>query len=368
MSPGFLFRSGNNELSRTCANQAVEIAIHLGDPILYGNALNNLSLSTSDLSKQINFLKMALARYEISRAYSRQAVMTYNLGLSYLELGLFNRAAELIENASNFATKTNNYASLLLYSLFLALTYGRQNQFEKANHKLDDFISLADQIGQKEANLPLYNLFKGLNLLLKAEYEKAETHIYEAYEGLRSTGMPQQANAQGVLGEIFLAKGKVKKALEATTTATALIEHFHGARVIFYPQIIWLYHYKALKANKASLRDPNEIWRAIDQSLSLMLRSISTLSDDGLRRNYFNKFVSSLEIFRIWRAEAKRGEPITKLTDQFQIYGGFRGNFQKRLVEIGTYEYRYLIYNFDWFNFIMDELLELTGRNKRAFH
>lgn len=356
----YYYRSGNNELSRTSANQAVEIAIHLSDPILYGDALNILSMSTSDLAKQINILKMAIARYEISRAYSRQSVMTYNLGLSYLELGLINRAAELIENACNFASKTNNYASLLHYSLYLALTYIRQNQLEKANHKLDDFLSLADQIGQKEANLAFYNLFKGLNLLTKGEYEKAEKHIHESYEGFRSTGMPQQANAKSFLGEIFIAKGNAKKALEATTTATALIEHFHGARVIVYPQRIWLYHYKALKVNKASLSDPIEIWRAIDQSLSLMLGSISTLSDDGLRRNYFNKNPEHREIIQTWFAEAQsRGEPITKLTDQISNRGGFKETF-KRLVEIGT-RMNTVRDPARLIQFIMDELLELTG-------
>ena len=354
----YYYRSGNNALTRAFGEQAVELAKHLGDPNLYGNALNIFYMSEADLAKQINILQKAAESYEISRAYGRQATNTYNLGLSYLLLGLFKRAAELTENACNFARKTNALDSFMHYSLFLAFAYIRQHEFEKAKLKLEEFLSLIEQIGHQGGIMPFYHMIMGIYLGEKAEYDRALSHLDQAYEGFK--GLPQQANVKAIIGEVFLGQGKVDEALESSKRAIALIEEFQVAQSILSPQWIWWSHYKALTANKALISDPNEMWKALDQAFNLMIHSIRTLSDDGLRRNYFNKIPEHREILQTWLSEArKRGESITRLTDQIANRGGFQETF-KRLVEIGTRmntvrEPNKLV------RFVMNELLELTG-------
>jgi len=129
---------------------------------------------------------------------------------------------------------------------------------------------------------------------------------------------------------------------------------------MLYPQKILSVHYKVLNVNKDSIGDPDEIWHAIDQAFTSMLPAITTLSDDGMRRNYFNKISEHREIIQSWLAEAqKQGKPIARLTDQIANRGGLQETL-KRLVDTGTRLNK--VRDPDkLLKFIMNELLELTG-------
>ncbi len=359
------YRSGNNEESKKCAQQAVDIAKRLADPLALGNALNVLSFSETDMAIHRDILEKAHENFQLGRAFGRQSTTEFNLGLDYLVIGLFVRAGEYVERACDFVRTTKNYTSLLLYLSFLALIYLYQNLLEDSFKALEEIRTLVNMIGQADADVPAYHLSRAMYFYETGHLEEAATHTNRAFEGFSKIGVPAQASAKAVFAGILLAQGKNEQALIESRCAISLWEKFKGAAVLFFPQRLWWNHYLVLSANKENIEDGNEIWQALDQAFATMLPPVSALSDDGLRRNYFNKIPENREIIQTWLTAAQaRGEPITRLTEQIANRGGFQETF-KRLVDIGTRMNTHrdpsrLV------QFVMNEILELTGAEQAA--
>jgi signal transduction histidine kinase/DNA-binding response OmpR family regulator len=359
------YRSGINEESKKCAQQAVDIAKRMADPLALGNALNVLSFSETDMAIHRDILEKALENFKLGRAFGRQSTAEYNLGLDYLVIGLFVRAGEYVERACDFVRTTKNYTSLLLYLSFLAWIYLYQNLLEDSFKVLEEIRKLVNMIGQADADLPTYHLFRGMYFYETGHLEKAATHANIAFEGFSKIDVPAQASAKAVFAAILLAQGKNEQALIESRCAISLWEKFKGAAVLFFPQRLWWNHYLVLSANKENIEDVNEIWGALDQAFTTMLPPVRSLSDDGLRRNYFNKFPENREIIQTWLKHTQmRGGPITRLTEQIANRGGFQETF-KRLVDIGT-RMNTLRDPSRLVRFVMNEILELTGAEQAA--
>jgi signal transduction histidine kinase/DNA-binding response OmpR family regulator/tetratricopeptide (TPR) repeat protein len=361
------YRVGNAVETRICGERALDIAVRLGDLVEQGNALNLLCKTESDLSKMIAFLKHATSLFEGARDFNRLATVEYNLGFAYMQLGLFNRALELIGQACDFARKMENYSSLFLFLLIYAFAHKRMHLFEEELSILKELCSLIDKFGQKSAIIPLYHLMMGSVFYEIEKYDDADLFLHQAIDGCQKMGIPSQSSAVAWLGANYLAQGKTELALEATRQAVALFEHYPGATVLFHfhPQHIWWTHYQALLANKDAIENPDETWQAINQAFDLMLEAVRDLSDDGLRRNYFIKIPENREIIQAWLLEAQiRGESLSRLTEQLRNRGGLEEMF-KRLVDTGTRMNR-LRDPAKLVGFLMDELLELTGAEQAA--
>jgi signal transduction histidine kinase/DNA-binding response OmpR family regulator/tetratricopeptide (TPR) repeat protein len=359
------YRSGNAAATRMYGERSFTIAVNLGDLIAQGNALNILSMAESDLSKKIALQKNAISLFRVARDFSGQATLEYNIGLDYLELGLFNRAAELIGKSCDYARRTKKYSSLSLYLFFYALSYIFLGLFDEAQAILREFYLLIDLLDQKDFFLHLYQLLNAIAFYSMGNHEDAGSYGLKAFEGFKNIDSPIQSITLAYLGENFLAQGKVEDALEATQQAVFSQQKFHSDTLIMHSQNIWWFHYKALVANKHKLENPDVIWQAIDQAFDVLCSAISELNDDGLRRNYFNKIPGNRDIIQAWMLEAQqRGESLTRLTNQIANRGGLQEVF-KRLIEVGA-RLNMVRTSSKLDEFIINELLELTGAEQAA--
>ena len=124
--------------------------------------------------------------------------------------------------------------------------------------------------------------------------------------------------------------------------------HAHGNTTGELPlNEFWWLRYKTLSASlpqsplpdlgRREYEDLGELaWQALDQARESMLEPIASLSDDGLRRNYFNKVSVNRQIIQEWlRMASERGLPLNPLTDHFSQPGDLQGQLQ-RMLDIGV--------------------------------
>ncbi|MBW6465887.1 MAG: response regulator [Brevefilum sp.] len=352
--------SGNVDIGKMICERSLEVTMELDNLIYQGITLNILANTETDLSKRLIYYRKALKSFEISRDFNLLALLEFNVGLSYLELGLFNRAAELIGNACDFARRTRKYNFLTHYLFFYAFCYIRLGVPDKVHDVIKEYHLLLDLADQDVSTAPFYYALNAYYYLLVGKGGKAEKYGLMAIEGFQKIAMGSGLQVLVEIANLYLAQGRIEKALSTTQKGVLIFQEFYRPTWYFPPQNIWLAHYKSLRACKHGLDDPDEIWLAIDQALCLLLSGISELSDDGLRRNFFTKIPENREIIQFWLQEArKRGEPLNRLTTLITNRGGFQEVF-KRLVEIGN-QMNLMRTPSELVDFIMNELLELTG-------
>jgi hypothetical protein len=94
-----------------------------------------------------------------------------------------------------------------------------------------------------------------------------------------------------------------------------------------------------------------------------MLNRVALLSDNGLRRNYFNKVVTNRRIIQAWFREAsERKLPLAPLRDQLSFSGDIQEPLD-RLIEIGVRVNARRTAD-DLPQFILNEVIELIGAER----
>jgi signal transduction histidine kinase/ActR/RegA family two-component response regulator len=127
------------------------------------------------------------------------------------------------------------------------------------------------------------------------------------------------------------------------------------------PQEIWWHRYQILTASG----EIEEAWLALDTARAKMLETVTSLTDEGIRRNYFNKVAVNRDIIRSWVKEAtNRGLSLNPLVEQLSGTSDLQEIF-RRLTEFGLRlntreEDRNLA------TFILEEFVELTGAEGAA--
>ncbi|HWC47028.1 MAG TPA: GAF domain-containing protein, partial [Casimicrobiaceae bacterium] len=125
------------------------------------------------------------------------------------------------------------------------------------------------------------------------------------------------------------------------------------------PPTLWWRHSQALQANGAH----NEAMKALEQAWRLLLRSMASLGDEGLRRNYLNKRVENREIVLAWLAHA-RERKLPKRQREAHLAGkvSLRESFE-RLVDTGL-RLNEIKSEAALAEFLVDEVTELTGAER----
>ena len=122
---------------------------------------------------------------------------------------------------------------------------------------------------------------------------EALSYLERAYQDFIELDMSDQLIALAWMGAAQLAMGDIETSLQTTYQATILQEKYKSATATtanFAQQDVWWWRYITL--TEGQKRNPSralaqEAWRALDRARVMMFEKISTLSDEGLRRNYF---------------------------------------------------------------------------------
>ena len=295
-----------------------------------------------------------------------------NLGVEYDELGLYSRAIEYERRAVDMAR--NNMAPLMLiYALdSLARIYLDAGDYPQARQYYEEGLELA-KVSGSPALLAFYNSGLGLLALKLGDPAQARQRFQECVKLCSEAALPEQASALAWLGSACLALGDLPAARQYSGQAVAVLrgaENFSGE---FPPQDIWWWRYRALTAktlpgggvvDAASEGNVSfEAWDALDLARTAMLSRVALLSDEGLRRNYFNKKEINRQIIQEWfKHAARRGVTLALLFDQLAGKGDLPGQL-KHMLEIGV-RLNARRDAAELAHFIMDEVVELSGAER----
>ena len=235
-------------------------------------------------------------------------------------------------------------------------------------------LTEAAQLAEQFGDTPLTSgsmVTLGQAYLIQGKPSEAERYLRKGLKSFTALELSDQAYALAWLGAAQLAQGKIEAALQTTRKAVKLQKKFGLLTVSasdFPPQEISWWHYAALAElmkEKPSRALAEEAWETIDQAREIMLARVATLSDDGLRRNYFNKIGINSKIIKAWLEQAAlRKMPFGNLTDHLSISSDIQEPF-KRLIEIGV-RMNTRRNTEELAPFIINEVVELTGAERAA--
>ena len=132
-----------------------------------------------------------------------------------------------------------------------------------------------------------------------------------------------------------------------------------GLGSMFTPASAWWWHTRALQANglQAQAR------QALATSYRVMLDGVASLSDEGLRRSWFNKVPAHRQLIRAWLAEGRRrGLPRARTLAHLSAHTQLREPFE-RLVDTGV-RLNQLHSAAELHEFLVEEATELSGAER----
>ena len=204
-------------------------------------------------------------------------------------------------------------------------------------------------------------ILRGQIALLEQDITGAITHFQEAVAfGRKAEDVSSEIASLVYLGEAYLTLGDPQQAVQVTEEA-ANQHRAMGLAVLdaFPSQNLWWWHSRALLANGQA----DEATFALKMAYRFLLEGITTMSDEGLRRNYLNKIKVNRDIIAGWlgycqdqnlppekqfahlAGETNLSEPFQRLVDT-----GLRLN------ELRTAD--------DLHAFLIEEATELTGAER----
>ena len=345
-------------------HRALAIFRTLGDREEEGNTLNALGIAGVDTALKRASYQQALVSFEAAGNRERLHAVYNNLALVYWRLGLYRRARDYAEQAVGFVRRKNARLGLAYYLDTLGRAYLALGEVDRAWSCFEEGRIIAQEVGDPWTECA-YCLGLGLIAL-------ADGRPHEACDLLRVAGelgatvgsLVEQASALGWLGAAWLALGDTGAARQHTEKAIALLDAAGDVSGEYPRQEVWWWRYRALasssKVSAPGVGLPDAAWDALDRACSVMVDSVATLSDDGLRRNYFNKVEINRQIVTAWLdVAAQRGLALTPLTGVLARRGDVQGQLQRMLdigVRLNTQRDAH-----DLAGTILDEVIELIG-------
>jgi signal transduction histidine kinase/tetratricopeptide (TPR) repeat protein len=294
------YRAGQLAQVQDYYEQALEIYRNLRDREGEASVLNALGVAAADRAQARNYYEQSLSiarsigdRAGQSRAYN-------NLALIYWNLGLYGKARDYLEQAVQIERDIGGSSSLAYFLESLGRVYLELEAYGKARQVLREGLALSTKSGDRWSEAG-YWLGLGREALAKGHLDEARESIQKACDLQRAIGtLGDLASSLAWLGATYLAKGEWEEAQRCTAEAVAHLEAV-GNSSDYAPQDIWWIRYQVLKIapGDGDTRD-EESWACLQRARDVMLASISTLSDDGLRRSYLNKVKTNTSITVEW--------------------------------------------------------------------
>jgi tetratricopeptide (TPR) repeat protein len=291
------FYLGRVEESRHAAQSALEICQGSGDWYGTGNALIGYSNTDVDFAERIQHLQQALQAFDAAGYRERKTVILVNLGLAYYELGLYHHARRLQSEAVETSRAMGAKVSLAYGLINLVEAELKTNALDMVQAQLDELTAITPGLNDPIHNAALAILFGDL-ALTEGNPSSAIQHYQTAVQIAHLAGLGNENIFLTKLSQAYLAEGSdPTAALQATTEATNLHRNQAFAKPDgFTTQEIWWCHALALSAN----RKTRESHEALERAYDLLLESITSLRDEGLRRNYLNKVNVNRKIITAW--------------------------------------------------------------------
>ncbi len=233
------------------ASEALALCRTAGDLYGAGNALNMLMFNEADIGRNLRLLNQALAAFEIAGYLERQAVITFNLGVAYADLGLYRRARRTLRQAGDIFHRAGYTAGADGSVWLLAVVEAEMGHFDRARERLAEVVATP---GGRDAG----RRFPGTEPMLRGRFafraddaQSAVAHYKRAVTLSRGAKQDAvQCNALAELAHALLATGNAVAALKATRRAVA-IHRSHDLAPIqgLYTSMVWWEHSRALAAN-----------------------------------------------------------------------------------------------------------------------
>jgi GAF domain-containing protein/CheY-like chemotaxis protein/tetratricopeptide (TPR) repeat protein len=361
---------GNTTEAHDQAERALKLYRQAGDLEGQGNALNVLAISEIDQAKRRDWFEQAMALFTLVGNRERCSMIESNFASTYASLGLYERASQMIQQALTFARQNQNKLAMSFYLGSLGFTKLELGETEEAIRNLRESLQLSDEIGDRSTAASTM-IDMGKALLSQEKPAEALRFFRRAQKLFTELKMADQVSALAWIGAAQLTMGDVDSALQTTGRAMRLQKKFIATTQttsFLPPQEIWWWRYKTLEErlkHSPSIAQSEEAWQTLDKARELMLTSVATLSDEGLRRNYFNKVSINREIIRAWLKQSTRRKlPKEALTVHLSRTGNIQEPF-KRLIEIGV-RMNTRRNTEELAPFIINEVVELTGAERAA--
>jgi len=353
----FLWTSLDIVAAKKTATEALALARRSGDLFGQGAALNSIALADADIALALRLYGQALDAYKAAGYVLSATSVVANIGATYADLGLWRRARRQTLEALELARRAGAQALQTVPLWNLA-------DFAIAGGSLDDARSYAVEADQLSRTLG-DTRFRAFSIVMQGAIAQREGRWVEAArlfeQALRKSGSVElKLAALTDAGRSHLASGRVDKALAATSAAARQ----HRAMRLppldtVKPPALWWRHSQALHANGAHA----EARKALEQAWRLLLGSMTSLGDEGLRRNYLNKRAENREIVLAWLAHA-RERKLPKRQREAHLAGkvSLRESFE-RLVDTGL-RLNEIKSEAALAEFLVDEITELTGAER----
>jgi len=353
--------TGRSPLDDTQA--ALALARALGNREEEAYILNTRGISSSDVAERRNDLEQALALFSAIGDRVSQARQYNNLALNYWYLGLYGKARAYIERALHTVEILQLRSYLAGYLESQARIYFDMGEYALAEQALTEGRELALTLSSSYL-ATLHSMLLGRVAQARGQLDEARTLLQTACDELRALhAATELVFALTWLGEACLQAGEWQAAQQRIAEAVGLLQSMDQTFSEFHPQIVWWAHYRVLTADGVQA-STDERWTTLTRARETMLMSIATLSDEGLRRNYFNKVKVNRDILLEWARQAEaRGEDVQAQGDAAPR-GDLRAQLQRMLdISVRMNESR----NTDaLLDFIIGELIELTGAERGA--
>ena len=205
------------------ASEALALCRAAGDLYGVGNALNMLMFNEADIGTRLRLLNQALAAFEAAGYLERQAVITFNLGIAYMNLGLYRRARRTLRQAGDIYRRSGSTVDAGGSEWLLAVVEAEMGHFDRAREHLAAAVAAP---GGREAG----DRFPGFEPMLRGRLAFRESDAQTALAHYKravtlSRGAKQdafQCNALAELAHVAAVRGRPVAALKATRRAVEI--------------------------------------------------------------------------------------------------------------------------------------------------
>ncbi len=297
-----LRRQGNLTDAMGAYQRVLSLARWIGDLGFESDACNALGVLTQDLARKRSLFEASLRLARTLRDPQRETRAYNNLGLVYWRLGLYERARVYLEEALAIQRNAQLRGGLVFSLESLARISLALGDLEKARALIEEGREISRSLGSP-LNEALYLMDRGLWLMAQGEMAAARQALSAACAGFRALGtLDYLTVAASKLALVTLALGDAEAARAASDEAIAALES-HGIASSFFVQEVWYDRYLVLAGQAADVPNaPAEALAALQKALDLLLETVVSTSDAGLRRLYLLRVPLHQKILQTWQA------------------------------------------------------------------
>jgi GAF domain-containing protein len=340
---------------------SLALAQRTGDNEGIGAAANLVYREHADMAQRLKGLKESLAAFIAAGQPERAGASLGNLAMAYGSIGLYARARNPGGRDSGIESITGLREQTPYFSTMLSVIEGQLGHRELARQYAEQAAAAADQTDDHWFKV-IVHLVQGRAARLYGEVSAARKHFEQAVALSSARGdRTLVVIALTELGSLLVDTGDAVAALAATRQAVAQLHARGDAGLgsMFTPASAWWWHTRALQANglQAQAR------QALATSYRVMLDGVANLSDEGLRRSWFNKVQAHRQLILAWLAEGRRRRlPSARYLAHLSAHTQLREPFE-RLVDTGVRLNE--LHNAAALNeFLVEEATELSGAER----